>query len=368
MKMTMTHGSLFSGIGGFDLAAEWAGWKNLFNCEIDPFCQRILKYHFPNAEQYSDIKQTDFTIWRGRVDVLSGGFPCQPFSTAGKRKGTEDSRYLWPEMLRAIREISPRWIVGENVLGIVSWSGGLVFEQVCADLEAEGYEVQPYVLPAAGVGAPHQRQRVWFVAHATIDRDSGRPYQIRQTDGRPIGELLSEPIHSNNIRRIAKNTQCIRCAGEQSEKESCAGGFGEPCAGDNVRVCGKKEGATTDTQCVRRGKICQNIQSEQPNGKRTNSTCCEWDVANSESLLLQGYENRQRQVKSRRSDNEQIFNWQNFPTQSPVCDRDDGISLGLSGITFSRWRQESIKALGNSMVAPLVYEIFLAIEQVEQIK
>lgn len=164
--MTMTHASLFSGIGGFDLAAEWAGWTNAFNCEIDPFCQKILKYHFPNAEQYGDIKTTDFTIWRGRIDILTGGFPCQPFSLAGKRKGTEDDRYLWPTMLGVIRTVRPRWVVGENVLGIVNWSEGMVFEQVCADLEAEGYEVQPFAIPACGVGAFHRRFRVWFVAHA----------------------------------------------------------------------------------------------------------------------------------------------------------------------------------------------------------
>ena len=92
----MTHASLFSGIGGFDLAAEWAGWTNAFNCEIDPFCRKVLKYHFPNAEQYEDIRTTDFTVWKDRIDVLTGGFPCQPFSLAGKRRGTEDYRYLWP--------------------------------------------------------------------------------------------------------------------------------------------------------------------------------------------------------------------------------------------------------------------------------
>ena len=160
----MTHGSLFSGIGGFDLAARWAGWDNLFNCEIDLFCKDVLKYHFPDAEQYGDIKTTDFTVWRDRIDVLSGGFPCQPFSQAGKRKGTEDDRYLWPEMLGVIRSVRPRWVVGENVLGIVNWSKGLVFEQVCSDLEAEGYEVQPFVIPACGVNAPHRRYRTWFVA------------------------------------------------------------------------------------------------------------------------------------------------------------------------------------------------------------
>ena len=161
----MTHGSLFSGIGGFDLAAAWAGWTNVFNCEIDPFCRRVLKYHFPESEQYEDIRTTDFTVWRDRVDVLTGGFPCQPFSLAGKRKGTADDRYLWPAMLGVVRTVRPRWVVGENVLGIVNWSQGMVFEQVCADLEAAGYEVQAYLIPAAGVGAPHLRYRTWFVAH-----------------------------------------------------------------------------------------------------------------------------------------------------------------------------------------------------------
>lgn len=177
----MTHASLFSGIGGFDLAAEWAGWTNAFNCEIDPFCQKVLKYHFPKAEQYGDIKTTNFALWRGRIDVLTGGFPCQPFSLAGKRKGTEDDRYLWPAMLGVIRTVRPRWVVGENVLGIVNWSGGMVFEQVCADLEAEGYEVQPYIIPAAGVGGHHLRPRVWFVAHAGSIRLSAAPVHGRAT-------------------------------------------------------------------------------------------------------------------------------------------------------------------------------------------
>jgi len=102
----MTHASLFSGIGGFDLAAEWMGWENVFHCEINPFGQKILKYYWPKAISYGDITKTDFTIWRSRVDIITGGFPCQPFSIAGKRKGTADDRHLWPEMLRAIQEIA----------------------------------------------------------------------------------------------------------------------------------------------------------------------------------------------------------------------------------------------------------------------
>ncbi len=121
----ITHASLFSGIGGFDLAAEIVGFKNLFTCEKDEFCNKILKYYWPNIEHYGDIKTTDFTIWRGKIDILTGGFPCQPFSLAGKRKGTEDDRHLWPEMLRAISEIQPGFIIGENVYGIVNWDGDL---------------------------------------------------------------------------------------------------------------------------------------------------------------------------------------------------------------------------------------------------
>jgi hypothetical protein len=120
----MNHGSLFSGIGGFDLAAEWAGWNNIFHCEWNPFGQRVLKHHFPKSISYNDITKTDFTIHKGAIDILSGGFPCQPYSMAGLRKGKEDERHLWPEMLRAIREIQPSWVVGENVSGLINWGGG----------------------------------------------------------------------------------------------------------------------------------------------------------------------------------------------------------------------------------------------------
>ena len=162
----MTHGSLFSGIGGFDLASEWMAWDNLFHCELEDFPRKILNYHFPNAKSYGDIKKTDFTFWRGKIDILTGGFPCQPYSAAGKRLGKQDERHLFPEMLRAVREIQPRWVVGENVRGLVSWNEGWVFEEVQSDLETEGYEVQPFLLPAASVNAPHKRDRVWFVAYS----------------------------------------------------------------------------------------------------------------------------------------------------------------------------------------------------------
>ena len=120
----MNHGSLFSGIGGFDLAAEWAGWNNKFHCEWNPFGQKVLKHYFPNSISYYDITKTDFSIHKGTIDVLSGGFPCQPYSVAGKRLGKADERHLFPEMLRVIKEIQPRYVVGENVRGLVNWGGG----------------------------------------------------------------------------------------------------------------------------------------------------------------------------------------------------------------------------------------------------
>lgn len=166
----MTHGSLFSGIGGFDLAAHWAGIENIFACEIDEFCRKVLNKRFPNTTLFNDIKETNFEQYSGTIDIISGGFPCQPFSIAGKRTGTKDNRYLWGEMLRVVREIKPRWVIAENVRGLTNIAGGSTFETVCDDLEISGYEVQPFIIPALSVGAPHKRERVWIIAHATTDR------------------------------------------------------------------------------------------------------------------------------------------------------------------------------------------------------
>jgi DNA (cytosine-5)-methyltransferase 1 len=169
----MKHIGLFEGIGGFSLAARWAGWETIAWCEWNEFGQKVLRHHFPKATGHGDITKTDFTIYANKIDILTGGFPCQPYSTAGKRLGKDDERHLWPEMLRAIREIQPRWVVGENVRGLVNWNGGMVFDEVQADLEACGYEVLPFILPACAKDAPHRRDRVWFIAYSNkISRQS----------------------------------------------------------------------------------------------------------------------------------------------------------------------------------------------------
>ena len=202
----MTHGSLFSGIGGFDLAAEWAGWENKFHCEINPFGQKVLKYYWPKAISYDDITKTDFTIHRGTIDVLTGGFPCQPFSLAGKRLGTEDHRNLWPEYFRAIKEIQPVWVVGENVPGLINWSAGLVFEQVQADLESEGYEVWPIILPACSVNAPHKRERVWFVAYSNSNGNKLRRFtENRSKKKESKGQQQEWQRVWSDDRRISKS-------------------------------------------------------------------------------------------------------------------------------------------------------------------
>ena len=142
----MKHGSLFSGIGGFDLAAHWMGWENTFHCEWMEFPRKVLDYYFPEAYSHVDICKTDFKKYEGKVDIITGGFPCQPFSMAGKRKGSSDERYLWDEMLRAIQEVKPKYVIAENVFGLTNIEGGLVFEKVWSDLEAQGYDVQPFVI------------------------------------------------------------------------------------------------------------------------------------------------------------------------------------------------------------------------------
>ena len=148
---------LFEGIGGFSLAALWAGWTTPVMVEWNPYCQSVLKKNFPNATIFGDIRHFGGRPYAGQIDIITGGFPCQPYSHAGKRKGNDDDRALWPEMLRVIREVAPEWVVGENVAGLLSMDGGRVFAGILADLENEGYSTETYVIPAIGVGAPHRR-------------------------------------------------------------------------------------------------------------------------------------------------------------------------------------------------------------------
>jgi len=365
----MRHGSLFSGIGGFDLAAEWMGWTNVFHCEWNEFGQKVLKYYWPNAISYGDITKTDFTIWRGRIDILTGGFPCQPFSMAGKRKGTEDERHLWPEMLRTIREIKPTWVVGENVFGITNWDGGVVFNEVQADLEAEGYEVQPYVLPACAVNAPHRRDRVWFVAHSTsIDArgTGGLPNNRNEGYQKKNGERLWDKLECNGSIQPSSDTlnprtgERLRTNGNGEEKD-------ERRAEQSQSELRENGGSSPDTEGNSgTGQLNQGQWKGQFRG------CDSQIIADTCNKGLERGEIN-RSIGGIGTERDKQFarcfrpNWQNFPTVSPLCGGDDGLPDNLVGITFPKWRNESIKAMGNAIVPQVALQIFKAIEQYERL-
>ena len=328
----MTHGSLFSGIGGFDLAAEWMGWDNIFHCEWNPFGQKILKHHFPNSISYNDITKTDFSIHRGKISILTGGFPCQPYSSAGKRLGKADERHLFPEMLRCIKEVQPRWIIGENVRGLLSWNGGMVFHEVCDDLEREGYEVQPFLIPAASVGAPHQRYRIWFVAfNAKSQRSTSFREFFQGQNNEPIGVCGIDDASNTN----------------------------------NERTNGQGEDKTLHRN---RGKIQPNRLQESKGvnvGGNDGGNANKGDDTNTNGIGQEcEVENGKMGWKRFGQSNERNF-WDSFPSKSPICGGDDGIPRELDGITFPKWRNESIKAYGNAIVPQVAHQIFKTIQLFE---
>ena len=431
----MNHASLFSGIGGAEVAASMMGWQNLFHCEIQEFPRKVLDYWFPNSESYEDITKTDFTKWHGKVDVLTGGFPCQPFSLAGRRKGADDNRYLWPQMLRAIRQIHPTWVVGENVNGIKTMvescqvtqmgrtdylfeenhlyreESRFTLDKICADLEAEGYSVQPLVIPACAIGAPHRRDRVWIVAHRsdpraeTVQQEgqdgicSARPSTHTQCDGH------SPQGHGNQRARAKKSKKRKNRPQSRSRRHG---------SGKNL----------AHTLQHRSHQVHQDHQSQFPDGARSNSLGGQWSSSHSYGnggKTLQPSEGTERtgckrdvQPKERSTSPEwtdrlsrlqrhdahaiserlegmyqswgeeserkcvwrdfarhcEEGHWKHFPTQSPVCRGNDGIPFDVDSLTisFPKWRQESIKAYGNAWVPQVAYEIFRAIEAEENNK
>lgn len=328
----MTFASLFSGIGGADLAAAWVGWKNEFWCEIDPFCRKIMEYWFKDSKGYGDIKQTDFHEWRGKINVLHGSAPCQAVSIAGKRNGDSDDRWLWGEMYRAIREIRPRWVTFENVANItnmvsskhtacVDEETGDVVEgrrflfggEVLEDLEREGYSFQTFAIPASAVGAPHKRERIWLVAHRDIaDADGfGR--------GSGGGNIGFGPIYTEFEWELAQ---------------------GEPERRERVGVVGKdgKNGSPSDA-----------------------------DDERFKELDASGIAEKQERDYWR--DPEKYRNiWEGFPTERPVRRRNDGFPEGMDAysIPYKRWRNETIKAYGNALVPQVLYEIFKAIDEIDK--
>ncbi len=422
----MTHASLFSGIGGAELAASWMGWKNIFHCEINPFGRKVIEYHFPESKSYEDVTRTDFSEYRGRIDVLTAGFPCQPFSVAGQRKGADDDRYLWPEVVRVIREVRPAWVVGENVAGILTMvqpgkevemgsqtslfgeADGkrvllrqeYVIETICRDLESEGYSVRPVVIPACAVGAPHRRDRVWFIARriasdtcrnggqAETKRESGAAKEnneqpqplfcmLSATDCTDTGAESLQRKGQNCIHAIgfASNTCCIRRTGRRSkgyreeDKKSVRAGIFRKIEG----FVGKQPTADTESQQSERHKPEQSTNGSTEQRELGGSDCTASSKRSDTDTYGNGLQTRnyiatqEREIKGKGGIKplHSIKDWEMFPTQSPVCGRNDGLPFDVDNLTipFSRWRQESIKAYGNAWVPQVAYEIFKAIEE-----
>ena len=299
----MVHASLFSGIGGPEVAAAMMGWENAFHCEIDPFGRAVLEYWFPDSKSYEDITKTDFREWRGKIDILTGGFPCQPFSYAGKRGGADDNRYLWPQMLRAIDEIRPTWVVGENVAGLATMvEGGVLadlgyeatlfgevdgvhryglrstftIERICRDLENLGYSVQPVLIPAAAVGAPHRRDRIFIIAHvADTDRrddvrsagaDDGTSGEERLQEWDEVrvaggpGELLSE------IQGAAENPVSDGCGKREHGEQGHQRNERNAGSGDDEWVYREEGIDASDTMCGRSGEVPSSVHARVADG------------------------------------------------------------------------------------------------------
>lgn len=441
----MTHASVFSGIGGPEVAATMLGWENLFHCEINPFGRKVLDYWYPNSKSYEDITTTDFTEWRGRVDVLTGGFPCQPFSYAGRRRGAEDDRYLWPSMYRAIDEIQPTWVVAENVAGIltmveqgevskVAGSATLfdafddlrgryelretfTLQRICSDLESHGYEVQPILIPACAVGAPHRRDRVFIVARRiasdtdnradgrTAGEDEGKgreeriqerhevrkpdePNQVRPESERPTADTDSVGRSERRCKTDGREHDSIRaqvfgiaerqgssgtsphpdshrgCEVDEHMESELADGAkpvsngGQRNVADTVRLETERRDATDTENDGSRGETrSAGESSERPHGQSDEQHsvgCCFWHVGPDDPRFAEnGIAGQER--------------WQNFPSVSPVHRGNDGLPFDVDRLTisFGKWRTEALKAYGNAIVPQVMYEIFRAIEQVE---
>lgn len=326
MGIFFKHIGLFEGIGGFGLAAKLMNWETVAWCEINPFCHRILKYHFPKSIAHEDIRETDFSIYRGTIDIITGGFPCQPFSQSGAQKGKDDERYLFPEMFRAIREIKAPWIVAENVYGITTNKFREVFETICSSLEAEGYEVQPVIIPASAVGAPHERDRVWFIAY-----NSNAGFENMR-------QKWQNSIYESGFITHANSSPA------ENEIQTRRNEFSGKTIANSDKLNGDLSGLYT-------GRVSQFEKAEIFENNFTDTI----------SLGLRGQSDgfgKSGFVNSQGPENY----WGNFPTQSPICSRNDGVSLGLDDITFSKWRNESIKGLGNAIVPQVAVQIFEAIQ------
>jgi len=354
---------LFSGIGGFSLGFESTGFfETIGFVEKDKFCQKVLKKHWSNINIEEDIRNVKGE--RYAADVITGGFPCQPFSVAGKRKGTTDDRYLWDEMLRVIREVKPRWVIGENVEGIININNGMVLRQVQTDLENEGFKVQCLVIPASGIGAWHQRKRLWIIANS----NSG--FSIRENK-----EIQTGRNTTNSSSKDVPNSDSRLRRGRGTELKS----------GDD-REWGfyftQEEQTKQHIRCETigynaiPGKDVSNFESiesdDRGHGNNSKEKQIQLKVRRKDSIrdVLNTNDQRckefnflsksEKQNISHREFNESKQNKTWWQTQSRICGVPNGVSTALD-----KDRTNRIKALGNSIVPQIARQIALAIKDAE---
>ena len=341
---------LFSGIGGFSLGLESTGYfETIAFVEKDKFCQQVLKKNFKNIPIESEVRNVKGE--RYAADIITGGFPCQPFSVAGKRRGTDDDRYLWDETIRIIRECKARWFIGENVEGIINIQDGMVLRQVQDDLEKEGFQVQCLVIPASSIGAWHQRKRVWILA-----------YSKHNGSHRSKG---NETIESSNQ---SKEWLFIR---DDQDVSNTNTGFSvreneEVQARGNTINDGSKDVPNTNSFGHRgwSSKGCTNerwsfLPREQEGREMGSETSrCDVDVSNTNEQRTQVQIKRKHtSIKMSGSSSQKTW-WQ---TQSSLCRVPNGLSYELD-----KDRTNRIKSLGNSIVPLIARELGLAIMKVEQ--
>lgn len=322
----MTHLSLFTGIGGLDLAAEWAGFEAVGQCEWADYPTKVLEKHWPDVPRWRDIRtltKEEFYERTGlrTVDVISGGFPCQPFSVAGKRRGKEDDRYLWPEMLRVIQELRPAWVVGENVAGIVS----MALDQVLSDLEGIGYACQAFIIPACAVDAPHRRDRCAIVGY-------------RMCNGGETGTADSTP---RKERGTAKPEHC----GSPVADAEC---IGLRENGDQSALDPKRDNPAHREK--RRTELCETGCGSSNVPRAKGSRCKGYDEATSEQACRPG----QRQPCAARRPRNRKCEW--WPAEPDVGRVAHGVPH----------RVDRLRCLGNAVVPQQFYPIFKAIADVWQ--
>lgn len=329
MPSCLTHGSLFSGIGGFDLAAHWMGWNNIFQVEKDEWCRKVLAKNFPNTKRFEDIKEFNAKEYYGTVDVISGGFPCQPFSVAGQRKGKDDDRYLWEEMLRIISEVQPSFVVGENVTGII----GLALDTVLSDLEAQNYTTETFIIPACSKNAWHRRDRVWIVAYANSIG--------RQDEQKENGKPLCNGNRNDKIEEQSREQQQCR-TGKSSSVFSNTASSGTGM--EEHRSSGQERGASNEHKPTILRQENGKVGSERFNAgsgdvsTNTNDTGCE----EQRESITDGTELFAPKCSSW---------WEVEPRVGRVVD-------GLPG------RVDRLKGLGNAIVPQVAFELFKAVESV----